>query len=308
MSVVVFGSINMDLVARTPRLPAPGETLTGHSFETVPGGKGANQAVAVARLGVPTQMVGRVGQDAFGQELLKGLKASNVECDRVLIDPATHSGVAVIAVDDASENNIILVPGANGQVDERDVDRLKPVLPQAKVLMLQLEIPLPMVVAAAKAAKDAGVMVMLDPAPARSDLPNELYPLIDIMTPNQVETSQLVGFAVDDLQTAAKAAHVLHQRGIQTVITKLGKLGAFCITPEETFEIPIFPVQAIDTVAAGDAFNGGLAAALAAGLNWKEATRQASAVAAISVTRLGAQPSLPTREELEEFLKMRSEE
>lgn len=301
MSVVVFGSINMDLVARTPRLPKPGETLTGHSFETVSGGKGANQAVAVARLGVPTEMVGRVGNDAFGLELLNSLKASGVGCDRVLTDSATHSGVAVIAVDDASENNIILIPGANGHVDESDIDRLQEVLPQAKVLMLQLEIPLPMVVAAAKAAKAVGVTVMLDPAPARSDLPDELYSLIDIITPNQIETSQLVGFPVEDLNTAIEAAHTLHQRGIQIVITKLGKLGAFCITPTETFEIPIFPVKAIDTVAAGDAFNGGLAAALAEGLPLKEAARQASAVAALSVTRTGAQPSLPTRVELEEF-------
>ena len=301
MSVVVFGSINMDLVARTPRLPKPGETLTGHSFETVSGGKGANQAVAVARLGVPTEMVGRVGNDAFGLELLNSLKSSGVGCDRVLTDSATHSGVAVIAVDDASENNIILIPGANGHVDESDIDRLQEVLPQAKVLMLQLEIPLPMVVAAAKAAKAAGVTVMLDPAPARSDLPDELYSLIDIITPNQIETSQLVGFPVEDLNTAIEAAHTLHQRGIQIVITKLGKLGAFCITPTETFEIPIFPVKAIDTVAAGDAFNGGLAAALAEGLPLKEAARQASAVAALSVTKTGAQPSLPTRVELEEF-------
>ncbi|PSB05429.1 ribokinase [filamentous cyanobacterium CCP2] len=301
MSVVVFGSINMDLVARTPRLPKPGETLTGHSFETVSGGKGANQAVAVARLGVPTEMVGRVGNDAFGLELLNSLKSSGVGCDRVLTDSATHSGVAVIAVDDASENNIILIPGANGHVDESDIDRLQEVLPQAKVLMLQLEIPLPMVVAAAKAAKAVGVTVMLDPAPARSDLPDELYSLIDIITPNQIETSQLVGFPVEDLNTAIKAAHTLHQRGIQIVITKLGKLGAFCITPTETFEIPIFPVKAIDTVAAGDAFNGGLAAALAEGLPLKEAARQASAVAALSVTKTGAQPSLPTRVELEEF-------
>jgi ribokinase len=303
MSVVVFGSINMDLVARVPRLPMPGETLTGHSFETIPGGKGANQAVAVARLGVTTEMVGRVGGDTFGQALLEGFKASGVGYDRILIDSETHSGVAVIAVDDASENHIIIIPGANGRVDESDIERLKPILLQTKVLMLQLEIPLPTVVAAAKAAKEASVMVMLDPAPARSDLPDELYPLIDIVTPNQVETSQLVGFPVVDLKTAAEAAHTLHQRGIQIVITKLGKLGAFCMTQNETFEIPIFPVSAVDTVAAGDAFNGGLAAALAEGLTLREATRQASAVAAISVTRTGAQPSLPTRVELEEFLK-----
>jgi ribokinase len=303
MSVVVFGSINMDLVARTPQLPTPGETLTGHSFEMVPGGKGANQAVAVARLGVPTVMVGRVGNDTFGQALLHGLQTSGVTADRILTDAETHSGVAVIAVDDASENHIIVIPGANGRVDHTDVDRLKEILPQTQVLMLQLEIPLPAVVAAAQAAKEAGVTVILDPAPARSDLPEELYPLVDIITPNQVETSQLVGFSVNDRATATEAAQVLHQRGIPIVIIKLGRQGAVCFTAEETFEIPPFPVQAIDTVAAGDAFNGGLAAALAEGLPLQAATKQASAVAAISVTRAGAQPSLPTRAELEEFLQ-----
>jgi ribokinase len=302
MSVIVFGSINMDLVARTPRIPAPGETIVGHSFETVPGGKGANQAVAAARLGIPTEMVGRVGGDRFGEELLGGLSASGVGCGSVLVDPTAYSGVALIAVDDASENNIIIVPGANGQVGEPDIERLKALLPQAKVLLLQLEVPLPAVVAAAQAAKQVGVTVIFDPAPARSDLPAELYPLIDIITPNQVETGQLVGFEVHDLESAKRAAAILHQRGVGTVITKLGKQGAICMSQGETFEIPAFPVKAVDTVAAGDCFNGGLAAGLAAGMSLRAATRQASAAAALSVTKAGAQPSLPTRAELEAFL------
>ena len=306
MTVVVFGSINMDLVARSPRLPAPGETLTGHSFETVPGGKGANQAVAVARLDVPTQMVGRVGNDTFGQDLLTALQQSGVGCDRVWVDPDTHSGIAAIAVDDASENTIIIVPGANGRVDAADVERLVSALSGARVLMLQLEVPLPMVVAAAKAAKAAGVIVVFDPAPAPTHLPAELYPLIDIITPNQIETSQLVGFPVKTLDDAARAAAVLQQRGVGTVITKLGQQGAVCLTADDTFEIPPFPVTAVDTVAAGDAFNGGLAAGLAAGLSLQQATVQASAVAALSVTKAGAQPSLPTRAALQDFLAARS--
>jgi ribokinase len=293
----------MDLVVRTPRLPAPGETLTGQTFSTVPGGKGANQAVAAARLGAPTELIGRVGNDGFGQALLAGLKASGVECDRILIDQTTHSGVATIAVDDQGENNIIIVPGANEQVNETDIDRLKLVLPQTAVLLLQLEIPLSMVVAAAKAAKAADAIVILDPAPARSDLPNSLYPLLDIITPNQVEASQLVGFPVENIDSAAKAAEILHQRGVRTVIIKLGQQGAFCKTANESFAIPAFPVKAIDTVAAGDAFNGGLAAALAAGASLRQATLQASAAAALSVTKAGAQPSLPTRQEVEAFIR-----
>lgn len=306
MTVVVFGSINMDLVTRSPRLPVPGETLTGYSFETVPGGKGANQAVAVARLEVPTQMVGRVGNDTFGQDLLTALQQSGVGCDRVLVDPGTHSGVAAIAVDDASENTIIIVPGANGRVDASDVERLVSALSGAQVLMLQLEVPLPMVVAAAKAAKAAGVTVVFDPAPAPTQLPAELYPLIDIITPNQVETSQLVGFPVETLDDAARAAAVLQQRGVGTVITKLGKQGAVCRTADDTFQVPTFPVMAVDTVAAGDAFNGGLAAGLAVGLPLQQAIVQASAVAALSVTKAGAQPSLPTRAALQDFLAARS--
>lgn len=302
MSIVVFGSINIDLVARTPRLPIPGETLVGRSFATIPGGKGANQAVATARLGVATEMVGRVGGDIFGQDLLRELSINRVGCDRVLVDHATHSGIAVITVDDASENNIVIIAGANGQMDLEDVDRLKPLLPQSKILLLQLEIPFPAVVAAAEAAQEAGVTVILDPAPARSDLPDRLYAAIDIITPNQVEASQLVNFPVMNPETASKAAEVLHQHGVGTVIVKLGKQGAICLTEAATFMVSAFPVKAVDTVGAGDAFNGGLAAALAVGMSLPQAVRQASAVAALSVTQAGAQSSLPTRGELDNFL------
>jgi ribokinase len=307
MSVIVFGSINLDLVARTSRIPGAGETVTGRSFITQPGGKGANQAVAVARLGVSTHMVGRVSGDPFGQELLASLATSQVNCERVLVDQATPSGVAVITVEDSGENTIVVVPGANGQVGAADVERLLDLLPTAKVLLLQLEVPLPAVMQAAAAAKQAGVTVILDPAPARADLPSELYSLIDIITPNQTEAEQLVRFPVIDLATAKTAAQTLHERGIATVIIKLGKQGAFCLTtasPPESpeFEIPAFSVTAVDTVAAGDAFNGGLAAGLAVGMSLQSAARQAAAVAALAVTKMGAQPSLPTRAELDAFL------
>lgn len=302
MSVIVFGSINMDLVARTPRLPALGETLIGHQFTTVPGGKGANQAVAVARLNVPTTMVGRVGADSFGQLLLQALSSSGVDCDQVLIDATTSSGVAMIAVDDASENTIVVIPGANGQVNQSDIERLQPVLSSTSILMLQLEIPLSAVVNAAKVAKQMGAMVILDPAPAQSNLPAELYPCVDIITPNQVEASQLVGFPVETLAQAEQAAQVLRQRGAATALIKLGQLGAICATADQLFHIPSFPVTAVDTVAAGDAFNGGLAAGLAKGLSLSQATTQAAAVAALAVSQPGAQSSLPTREDLAAFL------
>jgi ribokinase len=300
--VIIFGSINMDLVARTPTLPVPGETLLGYSFATVPGGKGANQAVAVAQLNVPTVMVGRVGSDGFGQTLLSSLQTAGVDTTDVLVDDSAHSGVAMIAVDDHSENHIIVIPGANGQVDATDVDRLSHRLPGAAALLLQFEIPLPAVLAAAKAAHQAGVRVILDPAPARSDLPADLYSYVSIITPNAIETAQLVGFPVDDPATAAQAATILHERGVATVVIKLGAKGVFCSIPEESFFVTAFHVQAVDTVAAGDAFNGGLTAALAEGLPLRQAIIWGAATGALAATKAGAQSSLPDRATLEAFL------
>jgi ribokinase len=307
MQAIVFGSLNMDLVVRTQNLPVPGETLIGSSFETIPGGKGANQAVAIARLGLATELVGRVGNDEFGHQLLAELKENGVGCDRVWLDSSTRSGVAMIVVDAKGENQIIVVPGSNGQLDRSDLDRLQEILPQANVLLLQLEIPLESVVEAAQLAKQMGVSVILDPAPARSDLPDSLYAALDFITPNQVEAESLVGFEVHDRATAHRAAQVLRDRGVGTVIIKLGADGAFCLSATEAMMIPAFSVQAIDTVAAGDAFNGGLAAALAIGLSLKQSLIQASAVAALSVTKAGAQPSLPDRAELDAFLQANSD-
>lgn len=306
--VIVFGSINMDLVTRTPRLPLAGETLQGYEFFTAAGGKGANQAVAAARLGISTQLVGRVGNDNFGHQLRDGLQAAGVHIDHVLLDDSASSGVAVIAVDDVGENNIIIVAGANGRVNQEDVERLTDLLPNAAALLLQLEVPLPAVLAAAQAAQKASVPVILDPAPARGDIPSELYSLVDIITPNEVEATQLVGFAVDGQETATRAAAELRQRGIGTVIIKLGAQGVFCATGSETFFVPAFSVQAVDTVAAGDAFNGGLAAALAEGLPLRQAILWGSATGALSATKVGAQPSLPDRETFERFLKERAVE
>ncbi|HEY9616924.1 MAG TPA: PfkB family carbohydrate kinase, partial [Microcoleaceae cyanobacterium] len=214
----------------------------------------------------------------------------------------TSSGVAVIAVDDASENTIIVISGANGKIDQSDIERLQPLLSSTSVLMLQLEIPLGEVVQAARVAKQMGAIVILDPAPAQSELPAELYAYIDIITPNQVEASQLVGFPVETLADAEQAAQVLRQRGTSIALIKLGQLGAICVATDQTFHIRSFPIVAVDTVAAGDAFNGGLAAGLAAGLSLQQATTQAAAVAALAVSKPGAQPSLPTREELMKFL------
>lgn len=303
--VIVFGSLNMDLVAKTPRLPVRSETLLGKDFFTAPGGKGANQAVAVARLGVPTYMVGRVGKDSFGLELLASLQADGIQTENVLVDETTGSGVAVIAVDDAGDNQIIIIAGANGRVNQEDVERLILLFPETAALLLQLEIPLPSVFSAAQAAQQFGCPVILDPAPACLDFPSELYSLIDIITPNEIEASQLVGFPVNDPEAAAEAAATLCQRGVGTAIVKLGAQGVFCKTSQESFFVPAFPVETVDTVAAGDAFNGGLAVAMAQGHSLREAISWGAAAGALSTTKAGAQPSLPDRDTLEAFLKAR---
>lgn len=293
----------MDLVATAPRLPVGGETLLGEDFFQVSGGKGANQAVALARLGIPTQIVGRVGADNFGAELIKNLQASGVQTNNVLIDETVSSGVAIITVSQAGENQIVVIPGANGRVNQEDVQRLSQLLPEATALLLQLEIPISAVVAAAKAARNANIKVILDPAPAQSNLPAELYPLVDIITPNEVEAGQLVGFAIDGEETAAKAAEILLQRGVKCAIVKLGAKGVFCATAHEKFFVPAFPVDVVDTVAAGDAFNGGLAAALFKGISLHQAVIWGAAAGALAATKSGAQTSLPDKLTFDAFLK-----
>lgn len=305
MSILVFGSINIDLVATTPRLPIAKETLLGHEFFQVPGGKGANQAVAMARLEIPTQMVGRVGADSFGAELINNLQNSGVQTNNIFVDETVSSGVAIIAVDDKGENQIIVIPGANGRVNQEDVARLSHLLPGSSALLLQFEIPIAAVVMAAKVARQAGVKVILDPAPAQSHVPDELYSLVDIMTPNEVEAGQLVGFPVDSEDSAKEAAAVLLQRGMKCAIVKLGAKGVFCATAEESFFVPAFPIQVVDTVAAGDAFNGGLAAALHEGLSLHQAVVWGAAAGALAATKPGAQTSLPDRLTFDAFLKER---
>jgi ribokinase len=305
MSIVVFGSINMDLVARTPRLPIPGETLTGSSFQTIPGGKGANQAVACARLGAETNMVGRVGGDVFGKKLKDELAKIGVDHQNVEVDQTTSSGVALIAVEDSAENIIIVIPGANGQVGEQDLQRLAKVLDQARVLLLQLEIPLKTVVVATELAKEKEVQVILDPAPAQS-LPEEIYPLLDFITPNETEAEMLVGFPINTKEDATRAAKILQDRGVQNVIIKMGNRGAYALLDDKAAFFEPFQVTAVDTVAAGDAFNGALAVAINEKLPVEEAVHWGMAGGALSVTKAGAQPSMAGREEILKLIETQS--
>ncbi|MCL5676859.1 MAG: ribokinase [Firmicutes bacterium] len=300
--IVVLGSLNIDLVARVPRFPAAGETLTGSDFKTVPGGKGANQAVAAARLGASAAMVGRIGDDVFGGALIEGMRKDGVDADHVLVTPGAPTGTALITVDDRAENSIVIIPGANGNLSPADVDTWAGVIRGAKVLMLQLEVPLETVLRAAETAKKAGVTVMLDPAPAR-ELPVELLRQVDIITPNETEASILTGRTVSDARTAKLAAVDLLRTGVGAVLVKLGARGAL-VAAGNTFEhVDGFSVQAVDTTAAGDAFGGALATALVEGKSLQEAVVFANAAGALATTRFGAQTSMPSRQEVEEFLR-----
>jgi len=297
MSLLVLGSINMDLVCTTPHLPRPGETLIGESFFTAPGGKGANQAVACARLGAPTCMLGRVGRDAFGVALRTVLTDNSVDVGGVQVDAALPSGVALITVDAGGENTIVVIPGANGAVNVQELTFLKNALPQARALLLQLEIPLETVLQAARLAKQQAVPVILDPAPMQP-LPAELFPLVEALTPNETEAAELVGFALADDAAAERAARDLLARGVKRVVLKRGARGATVATAEGVTHHAAFPVTVVDTVAAGDAFNAGLAVALAEGQSLETAVRWALAAGALAVTRAGAQAAMPTRAEV----------
>jgi ribokinase len=303
-TIHVFGSLNMDLVCQAPRLPVPGETILGQQFQTVAGGKGANQAVAAAQLGATTTMVGRVGDDDFAQTLIDSLKRANVNTHNVIVDQSAATGVASIVVDQAGNNQIVVVPGANGKVNDTDVQRLAQRFKPGDLLLLQFEVPLSTVLAAATMAQAKGVTVLVDPAPVPPELPDRWFGLVDIVTPNQIEASQLVGFPVTDRSSALEAARILVKRGVGLVVVKLGADGAVLVTKDEQFHQPAFTVNAVDTVAAGDAFNGGLAVALAEKMTLQAAGVFATAVAACAVTKRGAQASMPTRAEVEALLKI----
>ena len=310
MTIAVFGSLNMDLVTQVSRLPLPGETLMGNEFFTTPGGKGANQAVAAAKLGIPTTLIGRVGDDDWGRSLLSGLQTYGVETSGIQVDSTIHSGVAIITVAETGENQIIGVYGANECLDQSDVDRLIPVLNDSKVLLLQLEVAIDAVKLAAQSAQEAGVMVILDPAPVPKTSIVHLYPYIDLLIPNETEASQLVGFEVNSVETATQAAFVLHNQGAKAVIIKLGAQGALYSEENDseimTAFVPAFEVNAIDTVAAGDAFAGGLAVAIVEGFPMIEAVRRGCAAGALATLTIGAQVAMGDRTEFDQFLHDRS--
>ncbi len=303
MSIVIFGSINMDLVAHASRIARPGETIFGSDFSTVPGGKGANQAVAVARLGGDARMLGAVGDDGFGHESRTSLASYGVETSGIVTSPGA-TGVALILLDAHGENSITVISGANMRLTHTHLDTVAAALINATHLLLQLEIPIELVIAAAQMARARGVTVILDPAPApEGGIPAELYAACDVITPNETETALLTGIEPHDLSRCAAAAERLHQRGCAHVIIKRGSQGVYWSHAGTGSIVPGFVVPVVDTVAAGDCFNGALAVSLAEGILMALGLRFATASAAMSVTKPGAQPSMPSRAEVEKFLE-----
>ena len=306
-SIAVVGSLNMDLVIRSPRIPRPGETILGGELHTVPGGKGANQAVAAARLGARVSMIGRVGQDAFAAPLLENLVADGIDHAFVLQDGGTATGVALIVVDDNGENSIVVSSGANMRLSPTDVESAEPAIAAADLLVLQLEVPLESVIRSAELARAHGVKVVLNPAPARL-LPAELLSMIDILVPNESEAALLTGLPAGTLAEAAEAVEALLGSGVGTVILTLGARGALPARKGEMRVVPAFEVEPVDTTAAGDAFVAGLSVALAEGRRLYEAVRWGNAAGGLAATKLGAQTSLPTRQSLESLLAGGSQE
>jgi ribokinase len=301
--IVVVGSLNMDLVMQAPRIPKPGETVSGaEDLKLIPGGKGANQAYGSAMLGAEVAMLGRVGDDAFGETLVQNLNIVKVDTRFITQDPDAATGIALIVVEESGQNIIVVSPGANRCVSPEDVTQGESVIQSADVLLLQLEIPLNVVIRAVELAKLHGVITILNPAPARP-LPAELLTLIDVLIPNETEAAILSGCETNTDEEIQQAAAALRRSGAKTIIMTLGSRGALLTTENVFSYFPAFPVDPVDTTAAGDAFVASFAVAVAEGKSLQEAVRYGNAAGALACTKFGAQPSLPNRPELEQLLK-----
>lgn len=301
-NVLVVGSSNTDMVLRVPRIPGSGETVLGSAFAMAAGGKGANQAVAAARAGGRVTFVARVGDDVFGGRALANFQADGIDTRFVFSTAGAPSGIALINVDDMGENSISVASGANALLSAADVEAAGPAFVSADILLVQLESPLETVEAAVARSTEAGVPVILNPAPARP-LGDGLLRSIAVLTPNEREAEFLTGVAVGDESGAREAAVRLRARGVVSVIITLGERGAWASSPDFEGLVPAFEANPVDTTAAGDVFNGALAVAIAEREPMREALRFASAAAALSVARPGAQPSAPGRREIEAFLR-----
>ena len=303
--VVVIGSANVDLTIRVERLPQLGETVSGGEFYTSFGGKGANQAVAAHKAGAEVRFLAKVGCDQNGEAIIKNLEALGLTSGGILRDESRNSGVALIMVDRMGSNTIAVAPGSNRNLTEEDIHRAESDISWGEVLLIQLEVPMPTVKEALRLAKAHGLRTILNPAPARR-LPEEIVALVDILTPNEIEAGTLTGDMAEDLNEATRAASKLLESGAGHVIITLGERGACWVQRDRVQAFPAFPVTAVDSTAAGDAFNGALALALAEEWLMQEAISFANAAGALTVTKKGAQDSLPTREEIA-YLLMQSQ-
>ncbi|MBI3977491.1 MAG: ribokinase [Chloroflexi bacterium] len=297
MSIVVVGGANQDLLVHVERFPVPGETVVGSEYLQAPGGKGANQAVAVARLGTPVGLIARVGADVFGDVLIEGWRREGIDTRWVQRDTRVPTGVAFILIQPDAENEIVVALGANGRLSAADVEAAEEAIAGAAVLACQLEVPLDTVQRAVGLAHAHGASVLLNPAPAR-ELPESLLRQVDVLTPNATEAARLVGRPIVTVDDARAAGEELLKRGVGSAVITLGRRGAVLIQPDRQEHVAAIPVDAVDPTGAGDAFNGALAVFLAEGRSLVEATRLASAAAALATTRVGAQTALPTRDEV----------
>ena len=295
--IAVIGSSNTDMVIKTSKLPIPGETILGGKFFMNPGGKGANQAVAAARLGGKVSFIAKTGDDVFGKQARQIFENENINTDYLVTDPGHPSGVALITVDAKGENCIVVAPGSNGYLSQGDIDLTREEILRSDIVLMQLEIPLETVVYAANLAFDAGKKVILNPAPA-AQITDELLSKLYLITPNETEAELISGVPVKDIESATLAARNLFGRGVKVVIITLGSKGALLYTGDEAKLIPSPKVEAIDTTAAGDVFNGAIAVAISEGLELEKAVEFACKAAAISVTRMGAQASAPYWKEI----------
>ena len=300
--IVVVGSANTDMVVKAARIPQPGETVLGSEFMMVPGGKGANQAVAAARLGAEVTLVARLGDDLFAEASMRSFREAGIHTEAVVRDPEAASGVALILVDSGGENAIAVAPGANARLATTDVDRAEDAIRAADVVVLQLEVPIVTVLHAIRLAKRHGRRVILNPAPA-APVPDEALAMVDFLTPNETEAEMLLGGGAAGLGGIAATAEALRARGAGTVIVTLGREGAYVVGPQGSFHVAGRHVKAVDTTAAGDAFTGAFACAIGEGQALAAALEFATAAAALSVTRLGAQSSLPDRAAVEALLR-----
>jgi ribokinase len=296
--IVVVGSTNLDMVVKSPRIPRPGETVLGGQFSMVPGGKGANQAVGAARLGADVTFIARVGADLFGRQAAEQLEAEGIRTEFLVHDADAAHGVALILVDQQGENAIAVAPGANSRLTAEDVERAEGAVRECDVVLLQLEVPLAAVESAVTLGRRHGKRIILNPAPYRS-LPDSLLAQIDILTPNETEAEMLLGGGEAGLSGIAGTAEELLRRGVGSVIVTMGSEGVFVVQPEGQYHVAGRHVKVVDTTAAGDAFSAALAVALGEGAEFRAAVRWAVAAAALTVTRMGAQSSLPTRAEVE---------